>query len=141
MFRRFATGHPSLFAIGVQRSIATPRLWAEQVRPAAESSLHRHRRRDALAFDFTNGFHDTANAMATTIATRALPPKVAVALAGVLNAVGAFLSLKLAATIAEGIVKPGAATPAIIFASAGGLVVAAAVGLVVFGVLEMLSNK
>lgn len=44
----------------------------------------------ALAFDFTNGFHDTANAMATSIATKALRPKVAVALSGVMNFIGAF---------------------------------------------------
>ncbi|MDX6569725.1 MAG: inorganic phosphate transporter, PiT family, partial [Gaiellales bacterium] len=43
----------------------------------------------ALAFDFTNGFHDTANAMATSIATRALPPRVAVGLSAVLNVAGA----------------------------------------------------
>ena len=59
----------------------------------------------ALFFDFTNGFHDTANAMATSIATGALKPKVAVALAGVLNLVGAFLSVAVAKTVAEGIVK------------------------------------
>jgi PiT family inorganic phosphate transporter len=47
----------------------------------------------ALAFDFTNGFHDTANAMATSIATGALTPKVAVPISGVLNLVGAFLSV------------------------------------------------
>ena len=70
----------------------------------------------ALAFDFTNGFHDTANAMATSIATRALPPKIAVGLAALLNFVGAFLSLKVAATIAEDIVKPDAVTPAVILA-------------------------
>jgi phosphate transporter family protein len=58
----------------------------------------------ALAFDFTNGFHDTGNAMATSIATMALPPRVAVALSGVLNMVGAFLSLAVAATIASGLV-------------------------------------
>jgi PiT family inorganic phosphate transporter len=58
----------------------------------------------ALAFDFTNGFHDTANAMATTISTRALPPRVAVLLAGVMNFIGAFLSIKVAATIANNIV-------------------------------------
>jgi PiT family inorganic phosphate transporter len=51
----------------------------------------------ALAFDFTNGFHDTGNAMATSIATGALPPRVAVALSGLLNLVGAFLSLAVAA--------------------------------------------
>src|SRR3954468_13877324 len=70
----------------------------------------------ALVFDFTNGFHDTANAMATSIATRALPPKVAVGLAALLNFVGAFLSLKVAATIAEDIVRPDAVTPAVILA-------------------------
>jgi inorganic phosphate transporter, PiT family len=70
----------------------------------------------ALAFDFTNGFRDTANAMATSIATRALPPRVAVALAAVLNFAGAFLSLKVAATVAEDIVDPDAITPAIILA-------------------------
>lgn len=59
----------------------------------------------ALAFDFTNGFHDTANAMATSIATGALKPKVAVALAGVLNLVGAFLSVEVAKTVAKGIVN------------------------------------
>ena len=58
----------------------------------------------ALAFDFTNGFHDTGNAMATSIATRALKPKTAVALSAVLNLVGAFLSLAVAATIAKGLV-------------------------------------
>ncbi|MEA2184135.1 MAG: inorganic phosphate transporter, PiT family, partial [Solirubrobacteraceae bacterium] len=70
----------------------------------------------ALAFDFTNGFHDTANAMATSIATRALAPKVAVALAALLNFVGAFISLKVAATIAQDIVDPEAITTSIIFA-------------------------
>ena len=59
----------------------------------------------ALFFDFTNGFHDTANAMATSIATGALKPKVAVALAGILNLVGAFLSVAVAKTVAGGIVK------------------------------------
>jgi Phosphate transporter family len=59
----------------------------------------------ALAFDFTNGFHHTGNAMATSIATGALPPRVAVALSGLLNLVGAFLSLAVAATIASGLVN------------------------------------
>ncbi|MGO1316785.1 MAG: inorganic phosphate transporter [Cellulomonadaceae bacterium] len=58
----------------------------------------------ALAFDFTNGFHDTGNAMATSIATRALRPKTAVALSAVLNLVGAFLSVAVATTVAKGIV-------------------------------------
>ena len=70
----------------------------------------------ALVFDFTNGFHDTANAMATSIATKALKPKVAVGLAAALNFAGAFISLKVAATIAEDIVDPDVITPAIIFA-------------------------
>jgi inorganic phosphate transporter, PiT family len=73
----------------------------------------------ALAFDFTNGFHDTANAMATTIATGALKPKLAVTIAAVLNFVGAFISLKVAATVAGGIVDAGAITPIVVF---GGLV-------------------
>ena len=70
----------------------------------------------ALAFDFTNGFHDTANAVATSISTRAMPPRVAVALAAVLNFVGAFLSLEVAATIAKGIVDADVVTPEIVFA-------------------------
>jgi PiT family inorganic phosphate transporter len=73
----------------------------------------------ALGFDFTNGFHDTANAMATTIATGALRPKIAVAIAAVLNFVGAFISLKVAATVAGGIVDADAITPTVVF---GGLV-------------------
>jgi len=59
----------------------------------------------ALGFDFTNGFHDTANAMATSIATGALRPKAAVTLAGVLNLVGAFLSVEVALTVTNAVVK------------------------------------
>jgi inorganic phosphate transporter, PiT family len=59
----------------------------------------------ALAFDFTNGFHDTANAMATSIATGALRPKVAVALSAVLNLIGAFLSVEVALTVTNAVVK------------------------------------
>jgi PiT family inorganic phosphate transporter len=70
----------------------------------------------ALGFDFTNGFHDTANAMATSIATGALPPKIAVALSGVLNLVGAFLSLSVAATIASGLVDTHFVTLTVVFA-------------------------
>ena len=62
----------------------------------------------ALAFDFTNGFHDTGNAMATSIATGALKPKVAVTLSAILNLVGAFLSVEVAATVAKGVVNLGA---------------------------------
>jgi inorganic phosphate transporter, PiT family len=73
----------------------------------------------ALSFDFTNGFHDTANAMATTIATGALRPRIAVTIAAILNFVGAFISLKVAATVAGGIVDAGAITPTVVF---GGLI-------------------
>ena len=58
----------------------------------------------ALFFDFTNGFHDTANSIATSVSTRALSPRIAVLVASVLNFAGAFVSLKVAATIATGIV-------------------------------------
>ncbi|MGG5173034.1 inorganic phosphate transporter [Pseudarthrobacter sp. J1738] len=74
----------------------------------------------ALFFDFTNGFHDTANAMATPIATGAIKPKTAVALAASLNLVGAFLSTEVAKTISGGIIREGSEgihiTPEIIFA-------------------------
>jgi inorganic phosphate transporter, PiT family len=73
----------------------------------------------ALVFDFTNGFHDTANAMATSIATGALRPKVAVVIAGVLNVVGAFLSIEVAKTISSGLVNETKITPVVIF---GGLI-------------------
>ncbi len=73
----------------------------------------------ALAFDFTNGFHDTANAMAASIATRAMKPKAAVLLSATLNMVGAFLSLAVAATIAKGIVDSGVVTLNVVL---GGLV-------------------
>src|SRR5215210_7800323 len=59
----------------------------------------------ALAFDFTNGFHDTANAMATSIATGALKPKAAVTLSAVLNLVGAFLSIEVALTVSNKVVN------------------------------------
>jgi len=58
----------------------------------------------ALFFDFTNGFHDTANSIATSVSTRALSPRAAVASAAVLNFAGAFVSIEVAATIAKGIV-------------------------------------
>jgi PiT family inorganic phosphate transporter len=73
----------------------------------------------ALVFDFTNGFHDTANAMATSIATGALRPKVAVAISAVLNLVGAFISTEVAKTISSGLVDDTKVTVPIIF---GGLV-------------------
>jgi PiT family inorganic phosphate transporter len=76
----------------------------------------------ALAFDFTNGFHDTANAVATSISTRAMTPRVAVSMAAVLNFVGAFLSLAVAATVAKGIVEADLVTPAIVFAGLVGAI-------------------
>jgi len=77
----------------------------------------------ALIFDFTNGFHDTANAMATSIATGALKPRTAVALSAVLNLVGAFLSIKVAATVASGIVASNVITLPIVFAGLLGAIV------------------
>ncbi len=70
----------------------------------------------ALAFDFTNGFHDTANVVATSISTRALPPRVAVTMAALLNFAGAFISLEVAATIAKDIVDQDSITLTIVFA-------------------------
>lgn len=70
----------------------------------------------ALAFDFTNGFHDTANMVATSISTRAVSPKLAVLIAAIMNFVGAFLSIKVAATIGKGIVDSGSVTQEIVFA-------------------------
>ncbi|MEU8584529.1 inorganic phosphate transporter [Streptomyces sp. L500] len=78
----------------------------------------------ALVFDFTNGFHDTANAMATTISTGALKPKTAVAMSAVLNLVGAFLSVEVAKTISGGIIDESAGIrPEVIFAGLVGAIV------------------
>jgi PiT family inorganic phosphate transporter len=77
----------------------------------------------ALAFDFTNGFHDTGNAMATSIASGALAPKAAVALSAVLNLVGAFMSTAVAATIAKGLIDGHIVTLELVFAGlVGGIV-------------------
>src|SRR3954469_9851060 len=73
----------------------------------------------ALAFDYTNGFHDTANAIATMVSTRAMAPRVAVLYSAMLNFAGAFISLKVAATVAKDFVDPTIVTPEIVF---GGLV-------------------
>src|SRR3954465_10069180 len=77
----------------------------------------------ALVFDFTNGFHDTANAMATSIATGALRPRTAVAIAGCLNVVGAFLSVQVAKTISGGLVDETLINPIVIFAGLIGAIV------------------
>ncbi|GHC63555.1 inorganic phosphate transporter [Streptomyces flavofungini] len=76
----------------------------------------------ALVFDFTNGFHDTANAMATTISTGALKPKTAVAMSAVLNLVGAFLSVEVAKTISGGIINEGGLKTEVIFAALVGAI-------------------
>jgi inorganic phosphate transporter, PiT family len=77
----------------------------------------------ALAFDFTNGFHDTGNAMATSIASGALSPKSAVTLSAALNLVGAFLSTTVAATIAKDLVNAHLVTLELVFAGlVGGIV-------------------
>lgn len=77
----------------------------------------------ALVFDFTNGFHDTANAMATSIATGALRPRTAVAIAGALNLLGAFLSVEVARTISSGLVDDSLITPTVVFAGLVGAIV------------------
>jgi PiT family inorganic phosphate transporter len=73
----------------------------------------------ALLFDYTNGFHDAANAVATSISTRAVPPNLALAAAALLNVIGALVSTHVAATLAKGIVEPAAVTSPVIL---GGLV-------------------
>ncbi|HEX6602212.1 MAG TPA: anion permease [Solirubrobacterales bacterium] len=70
----------------------------------------------ALAFDYTNGFHDTANVVATSISTGAARPQVAIAFAAILNFVGAFISISVAATVASDVVDAAVITPTIVFA-------------------------
>jgi PiT family inorganic phosphate transporter len=70
----------------------------------------------ALAFDFTNGFHDTANVVATSISTRAIGPRRAIAIASVLNFVGAFISLKVADTVGQGFVDTHVVTSTVVYA-------------------------
>ena len=70
----------------------------------------------ALAFDFTNGFHDTANVVAASISTRAMPPRIAVGFAAIFNFVGAFLSLKVAATVGKDIVDSNSISMTVVFA-------------------------
>jgi PiT family inorganic phosphate transporter len=73
----------------------------------------------ALVFDYTNGFHDTANAIATMVSTRAMAPRVAVLYSAAFNFAGAFISLQVAATIAKDFIDPNVVTPEIVF---GGLI-------------------
>src|SRR5947208_14795642 len=70
----------------------------------------------ALAFDFTNGFHDTANVVATSISTGAARPQVAIGVASLLNFVGAFISISVAATVANDVVDSAVVTPTVVFA-------------------------
>ena len=77
----------------------------------------------ALLFDFSNGWHDSANAIATVVSTRVLSPFVAVLMAGVLNVAGAFLSTAVAKTIGKGIVDPSAVTEIVIVAALGGAII------------------
>src|SRR3954464_2418979 len=77
----------------------------------------------ALAFDFTNGFHDTANVVATSISTKAMPPRIAVGLASILNFVGAFLSLQVPAAVASGIIDAGGVPLTVVFAGLVGAIV------------------
>jgi len=69
----------------------------------------------ALVFDFTNGFHDTANVVATSISTHAMPPRIAVAYAAIFNFAGAFISLAVAATVAKDVVNGDVITPTVVF--------------------------
>jgi PiT family inorganic phosphate transporter len=70
----------------------------------------------ALAFDFTNGFHDTANVVATSISTGAARPQVAIGVASLLNFAGAFISISVAATVANDVVNSAVVTPTVVFA-------------------------
>ncbi|MDR3288335.1 MAG: inorganic phosphate transporter, partial [Peptococcaceae bacterium] len=70
----------------------------------------------ALVFDYINGFHDTANAIATSVSTRALTPKRAVVIAAVLNFLGALYSTGVAQTIARDIVSPALVTQEVVIA-------------------------
>src|SRR3954447_26179616 len=71
----------------------------------------------ALAFDFTNGFHDTANAVATSVSTRALSPRMAVLIAALANLAGAFVTTAVAKTVGSGIIDTGLATPKTVLAA------------------------
>jgi PiT family inorganic phosphate transporter len=77
----------------------------------------------ALAFDFTNGFHDTANAVATSVSTRALSPRLAVAVAALANLAGAFVTTAVASTVGKGIIDTGLATPRTVLAAVVGAIV------------------
>src|SRR5437667_1248467 len=71
----------------------------------------------ALGFDFTNGFHDTANSIATSVSTRALSPRLAVAIAAAANLAGAFVTTAVAKTVGKGIIDSGLATTKTVLAA------------------------
>lgn len=77
----------------------------------------------ALLFDFSNGWHDSANAIATVVSTRVLSPLAAVLMAGVLNVAGAFMSTAVAKTIGKGIVDPSGVTEMVVVAALGGAII------------------
>lgn len=77
----------------------------------------------ALVFDFSNGWHDSANAIATVVSTRVLSPLAAVLMAGALNVAGAFMSTAVAKTIGKGIVDPGAVTEIVVVSALGGAII------------------
>src|SRR3954465_8505722 len=77
----------------------------------------------ALAFDFTNGFHDTANAVATTVSTRALSPRMAVLTAAIANLAGAFVTTAVATTVGKGIIDSGLANEKTVLAAVIGAIV------------------
>src|SRR4051794_5954313 len=77
----------------------------------------------ALGFDFTNGFHDTANAVATSVSTRALSPRLAVLVAAVANLAGAFVTTAVAKTVGKGIIDTGLANEKTILAALIGAIV------------------
>src|ERR671935_2861497 len=76
----------------------------------------------ALGFDFTNGFHDTANAVATSVSTRALTPRMAVLVAAVANLAGAFVTTAVAKTVGKGIIDTGLATEQTVLAALAGAI-------------------
>lgn len=77
----------------------------------------------ALAFDFINGFHDTANAIATSVSTRVLTPRVAIIMSAVLNFFGAFLSSEVAKTVGSGVIDPKAVIPEVVIAALIGAII------------------
>jgi phosphate/sulfate permease len=81
----------------------------------------------ALFFDYTNGFHDAANAIATSVSTKALTPRVALAMAAVMNVAGALISTRVASTIYKGLIDPPAQTKSGLV-----LVLAALVGAIIW---------